>query len=418
MSTIAEARSLERARRYWGNRGSSLEEAQMQAALAFRRRGVDLEDAGIAERILLGMGPIAGGAVGSTPAATFATVPSDQFFVIAPQVFDEATILNVWESAERDLVTWAQSDGFDLPGRGLLAEIEIVVTGTLTCTPGTGAVTPTDYWPYGLLDNIRFSVNGSPLLNANGLAYDYRRQVITRKAVDAMTSAPTATGANAIEIHWVIPIADNMVNLWGSILSQSDDLYVRLDYTVAAQAKLFALTGTATAVLTVTKIRLTYYAYDVPIVPIANAGEKGVLPDTDVLHRFGEFSRNVIANGDTELQLQQTAGEIERLYVWLDNVGSIMDPSTWSYVRFQFAETEEPMRWGAKQLLSRNARHYLNRITPKAVVLDFAYWNQRRDAVYPKGVANPKVIVTLPSTITPNAGARLYCVQESLVGGA
>ena len=39
-------------------------------------------------------------------------------------------------------------------------------------------------------------------------------------------------------------------------------------------------------------------------------------------------------------------------------------------------------------------------------------------AVYPKGVANPKVIVNLPVSITPNAGARLYGVQESLVGGA
>jgi hypothetical protein len=46
-------------------------------------------------------------------------------------------------------------------------------------------------------------------------------------------------------------------------------------------------------------------------------------------------------------------------------------------------------------------------------VIDFAFWNQRRDALYPKGVANPKVIVNLPSTITPNAGARLYAVQES-----
>jgi hypothetical protein len=414
MSTAA---TLERAKRFHARNGTDLDEAQVLAALAHRRRGDDLSDPRIEELIKFGIVPVSGGAVGSTPAATFATVPSDQFFVIAPQVFDEATILNVWSSATKAIPTWAQADGFDLPGRGLLAEIEIIFTGTLTITPGTGAVTPTDYWPYGLLQNIKFSVNGSNLLNANGMSFDYRRQAITRRAPDSMTSAPTATGANAVEIHWVVPIADNMVNLWGAILTQSDDLYARLDYTVSPQATLFALTGTATAVLT-GNIQLTYYAYDVPIVPIQGAGEKGVLPDTDVLHRFSEFSVPVVSNGDTEIKLQQTAGEVERIFLFLDNVGSLMDPASWNTIRFQFAETEEPTTWLAHQLLSKNARNYLGRLTPKGVAIDFAFWNQQRDALYPKGVANPKVIVNLPGSITPNAGARLFAVQESLVGGA
>jgi hypothetical protein len=408
---------LEKARRFHARNGVELEAAQVLAALAHRRRGADLADPRIAELVELGIVPARGGAVGSTPAATFATVPSDQFFVIAPQVFDEATILNVWQSAVKALPAFANSDGFDLPGRGLLAEVEIVFTGTLTVTPGTGTVTATDYWPYGLLDNVKFSVNGSNLLNANGMSFDYRRQVITRKATDAMTAAPTANGANTVEIHWVLPVADNMMNLWGAILTQSDDLYARLDFTVAAQSKLFALTGNATVTLT-GNLQLTYYAYDVPIVPIQGQGERGVLPDTDVLHRISEFSVPVVSNGDTEIKLQQTAGEVERIYLFLDNVGSLLDPASWSTIRFQFAETEEPTTWNAKALLSKNARNYLNRITPKAAVIDFAYWNQKRDALYPKGVANPKVIVNIPSTITPNAGARLYAVQESLVGGA
>jgi hypothetical protein len=377
---------LERAKRFHARSGVDLDEAQVLAALAHRRRGNDLEHPSIAEQISLGIVPVRGGAVGSTPAATFATVPSDEFFVIAPQVFDEATILNVWSSATKAIPAFGQSDGFDLPGRGLLAEIEIIFTGILTLTAGTGAATPTDLWPYGLLQNIRFS-------------------------------------ANTVEIHWVLPIADNMVNLWGAILTQSDDLYARLDYTVAPAPAaatlggLFTLTGTATATLT-GNIQLTYYAYDVPIVPIQGAGEKGVLPDTDVLHRFSEFSVPVVANGDTEIKLQQTAGEVERIFLFLDNIGSLMDPATWATIRFQFAETEEPTTWLAHQLLSRNARNYLGRITPKCAVIDFAYWNQQRDALYPKGVANPKVIVNLPTTITPTAGARLFAVQESLVGGA
>jgi hypothetical protein len=413
----ARRRATERARGYAAAHGRSLEDAQVMAALAHRRHGADLEDPLIASLVELGIGPIMGRATGSTPAATFAAVPSDSFFVIAPDIFDEATIENVWTSATKAIPAFSQTDGFDLPGRGLLAELEVVFTGTVTNTVGSGTITYTDYWPYGLVDNFKFSVNGSPLLNAQGFAYNVRRQIVTRSAPDSMTSAPTAAGANTVEIHWIVPVADNLVNLWGAILSQSDDLYLRLDYTIAAQSKVVALTGNATMTIT-GNFQLVYTAYDVPIVPIANMGDRGVLPDTDVLHRFSEFSVPVIANGDTPIALQQTAGEVERIILLIDNVGSLLDPASWNTVRFQFAETEEPQTFPAHSLLGRNARNYLGRLGPKAVAIDKSFWNQRRDALYPKGVANPKVIVNLPASVTPNAGARLYAVQESLVGAA
>jgi hypothetical protein len=398
--------------------GRRLEARVARAAVAHRRAGRDLRDPAVAELVRRGIPPIAGAAVGSTQAATFQSAGGgDDFFRIAPELFDEATIENVWSSALRAIPGFGQSDGIDIPGRGLLALIEVVFTGTLTVTPGTGSVTPTDKWPYGLFSRFTLSANGSPLLNASGLAYEYRRKVVTKNAPDAQTSAPSASGANTIEVHWLIPVADNMRTLWGSLLSQADDLYLRLDYTEAAQSDVFTLTGNATVALT-GNLQLTYFAYDVPIVPIDGV-EHGILPDTDVLHRFSEYSVPVVANGATELRLQQTGGEVERIFLWLDNTnGALIDPASWSRVRFQFAETEEPQTYPASVLLSRNARRYFGRIAPKAAVIDFAYDNQTRDALYPRGVANPKVIVTLPSTITPNAGARLYGVQESLVGGA
>lgn len=401
-----------------GRAGRRAAERQVRAALGHRRLGRDLRDPAVAALISAGLPPIRGGAVGGAQAATFQSGPAgDDFFRIAPDLFDESTIANVWSSALKAIPGFGQADGFDLPGRGLLAGIEVVFTGTMTSTAGTGAVVPTDKWPYGLFSKFQLSANGSPLLNAGGLGYEYRRQVITHRATDAQTSAPNAAGANVTEIHWYIPVADNMVTLWGALLSQADDLYLRLDYTQAASADLFTLTGTATATLT-GNLQLTFFGYDVPIVPI-NGVEHGILPDTDVLHRFSEYSVPMIGNGDTELRLQQTGGEIERIFIWVDNTaGALLDPASWSRVRFQFAETEEPLTYPATVLLSQNARHYTGKLAPKAAVIDFAYWNQKRDALYPRGVANPKVIVTIPSTVTPNAGARLFAVQESLVGGA
>lgn len=387
---------------------------KVEAALAHRRVGADLERQAVRDLVDRALPPIAGGAVGEVAAQTYQGVPVDEFFVVSPELFDQATILNTWQSPIKAIPGAGNPDRFDIPGRGLLGLIELVFTGTTTLTPGTGSVTPTDLWPYGLLSNLSLRLNGSPILNGHGHAFEYRRKVKTKNAPDAMTSAPTASGANVTEIHWLIPVAEDMIDLFGAVLSQADDLYISLEYVQETIANLFALTGNATAAIT-GNFQLNYYAFDVPVVPINNV-QRGVLPDLDVLHRMSEFSTPAVV-GDTELRLQQTGGVIERLFVWIDNTnGALIDPASWSRVRMQFAETEEPITLPANVALSLNARHYFGRIAPKCLVVDFTAWKAARDGVYPKGVANPKIIVTVPNTVTLNAGARVFCMQESLIG--
>ena len=138
-----------------------------------------------------------------------------------------------------------------------------------------------------------------------------------------------------------------------------------------------------------------------------------------MLHRFHEYSAPVVAAGETRLKLQRTAGEVERVFLFLDNASStLMDPSAWSEVRFAYMATEEPIRMPAKSLLAENARNYTNRITPKCAVIDLSVYNQRRDGLFPRAVVDPEIVVVIPASVTVNAGARLYAVQESLVGGA
>jgi hypothetical protein len=388
---------------------------QVEAALAHRRVGADLDRQAVRDLVDRALPPIAGGAVGEVAAQTYQGVPVDEFFVVSPELFNQATILNTWQSPLKAIPGFGNPDRFDIPGRGLLSQIEIVFTGTLTCTPGTGTITATDLWPYGLFSNFSLRLNGSPIINAHGTFFEYRRKVKTRNAPDAMTSAPTASGANTVEIHWLINVSEDQRDLYGAVLSQADDLYISLEYVQEALGNLFALTGNAAVALT-GNLQLNYFAFDVPVVPI-NGVQRGVLPDLDVLHRVSEFSTPA-TTGDTELRLQQTGGVIERMFVWIDNTaGSLIDPASWSRVRMQFAETEEPITLPASVALSMNARHYFGRIAPKALVVDFTAWDRpERDGVYPKGVANPKLIVTLPGTITPNAGARVFAVQESLIG--
>lgn len=394
---------------------------QVAAALEWEHAGAHLE-AGrrrrlVRELIRTGHRPAGGRAIGSEHGAPFANVP-DSGFVIAPEVFEQATIRHTWQSPQKAFPGFGLPEAFDLPNRGLLAEIELVFTGTYTRTDGTGSHTVTDYSPYGMLENVELAVNGSPLKSVGGLALEYRRQVTSRKATDAMTSAPTAAGANVWEVRWRIPVADNMRNLWGALLAQADDLYLTLALAAAARAKIVTLTGNADVTLT-GNYRLVFTGYDVPLVTIEGMGPRHVLPDTDVLHRFHQYSQPVISTGETRLKLQRTAGEVERVFLWLDNASStLMDPSSWSEVRFAYMATEEPLRWPAKALLSENARNYTNRITPKAAVIDLSAYNQKRDALYPRAVADPEIVVDIPSSVTVNAGARLFAGQESLVGGA
>ena len=389
-------------------------EAQARASHRLARQGAHMERPLARALARIGRSDIGGGALGTGTGATYRTTPEDAF-VIPPE---EATIRNTWVSPTKAFPGFGQRERFDVANRGILAELELLFAGTYTRTDGTGTHTVTDYSPYGLLDNIEFAVNGSALKSAQGLAYDFRRQVVTRKAADSMTSTPSAAGANTWDLRWRVPVADNLRNLWGAILAQADDLYLSLDLVAAAQSKIVTLTGNATVTLTGT-YQLVYIAYDAPIVNIEGVGERVVLPDTDVLHRFHEFSKPVVSTGETELVLQRTAGEVERIFLFLDNASStLMDPSSWSEIRFKYAATEQPIAIPAKSLLAENARNYTARITPKCAVLDFSAYNQRRDALFPRAVADPTVVIVIPSSVTVNAGARLYAVQESLVGGA
>jgi hypothetical protein len=225
-------------------------------------------------------------------------------------------------------------------------------------------VTYTDYWPYGLLDNIRFGQRLEPA---------QRERPVVRlpppgdhaQGPDSMTSAPTAAGANTVEIHWVLPDRRQHGQPVGRDPDAVDDLYARLDYTVAAQSKLAALTGTATMTLT-GNLQLTYYAYDVPIVPIQGQGEKGVLPDTDVLHRFSEFS---VPSSRTATP--RSGCSRRRARSSASSSSSTTSARSWTRPR---GTRPFPVRRdrgaddlaGAKGLLSKNARNYLGRITPKA----------------------------------------------------
>lgn len=396
--------------------------AQARSYLAHKALGAHMDDPLVRQLVRTGQGPARGRALGgASMGIPFRNHPAVERWVIDTEVFEDATIKNVWASATQDYRGFnTQQTGYDLPKRGLLAEIEVIFEGTYTRTDGAGTHTVTDFGADGLLEKVELSVNGHSIKSAESLAYEYRRQVVTRKATAVPDATPSAAGANTWDKRFRVPVADNLRNLWGAIYTPGEDMYPRLDLSNAAQAKLVTLTGGATVTLTGT-YRLLYTAYDAPLVNIEGIGQRIVLPDTDVLHRLHQYSQAVPAGSGAaiRMELQRTAGEVERLYVFLENgPNALMDPSSWTEVRFSYLETEQPIKFLAKSLLADNARDYTNKITPKCAVIDLSAKNQRRDGLFPKNVIEPAIEIDIPASVTINANTRLHVVQEMLVGGA
>ncbi len=408
---------------------------QLDAARHWARAGGDPNDAAVAALIERGAPPIRGGAVGSGPGATFVNGPAPGF-TIDPQLFNDRTVLNTFQMASKAFPGFGQQVTFDLPKRGLIALVELVTNITFAQTHGTGTDVLADYAKaLSLYSNVQLLVDGSPLVNAHAAALQARLQAASKNAPQTQDAIPwtnSTTGNYVWETHTIIPVAYDQNSLHGALFSQSDSLYAQLVLTAEAQANLFTITGNDTLAINAGATITPYvYTYDVPFVDQPKQGQVGVLPNLDVVHRIMEYSVPVVGNGDTQLYLPEIPGQLQRLFCWIDNTaGALIDPASWSGIRFTYAETETPQNFNPiSTLLTRNAREYNGRVgaynpvmpwnaggnIPKVAVFDFASSNAR-NALYPANVTRPLVTVTLPTTITPNAGARFYVVAEWLEG--
>jgi hypothetical protein len=224
---------LERAKRFHARSGVDLDEAQVLAALAHRRRGNDLERPVDRRANLARHRPGPGRRRRLDAGRDLRHGP------LGPVLRDRAAGVRRGDDPQRLELGDQGHSGLRPVGRLRPAGPRPARRNRdhLHRHPdphrGHGRRDPTDLWPYGLLQNIRFSVNGSNLLNANGHVLRLPPPGDHAQGAGLDDLGPHGRGANTVEIHWVLPIADNMVNLWGAILTQSDDLYARLDYTVA-----------------------------------------------------------------------------------------------------------------------------------------------------------------------------------------
>lgn len=388
-------------------------------------------DAALHRLVNRGVPPISGGATGQGPALTFVNGPAPNFLV-NPQMFNQRTTLNVFQGAQKAWPGFGQLVQFDLPKRGIIESVEIIANLAVVQTHGTGTDVLTDYAKaLSLYSQSAIMVDGSPLINPHAIALTARLQAASRNAPmtqDVIPWTNSTSGTYNWEIHTVFPVAYDDASLYGALFSQSDSLQAQLWLTTEVLANLFTITGNDTLAVTGT-LTPVFRTYDVPDVPTNQGGTVAVIPDLDVVHRILEYQVPIVGSGDTTLYLPEVPGQMQRLFFWMDNTnGALIDPASITGVRFVYAETETPINFNPiSKLLVQNARKYNGRVgayntpaapyvnTPKVGVVDFAASNAR-NALYPANVTKPNLVVTIPNTVSINAGAKLYVAAEWLEG--
>lgn len=313
-----------------------------------------------------------------------------------------------------------------IPNNGILANLRVSLEATAVVA--TASITPGYQWPWNLLKKFAFNANGqTSLISAEGLDLRARRQRLYRNPPDTIVKAPSvdaygnntgaaiAAGSYPLSLQWDVPIVHDETTLVGALFAQSDQNYLSIKLTPAQATDLFTLGGGTITVTGVVRVTVTFF--DIPLIP-TQGGDQVVIPNLAWLHGYlsGDFA--FANNGDVRAPFIRTAGQLLAYMFYLDNGGqAVIDPIALNEIRFTYGGNRKPRVYSpTSHLMEKNARDYAGRVVPFAI-LDFEGDNPARDLVYPKGVSELAIEVNIPSTVTPNANARVHFVEDTLFAG-
>jgi hypothetical protein len=236
----------------------------------------------------------------------------------------------------KTLTTFAGFGGTDsvqLRQTGIVAALEIRVTGTMVFGGTITGTTMSNRWPYNLASAVKLSANGqSQLINCNGLqlkALEFAsnndindRGVARTLTATAATQGTLSTaaedwgtnGANqlgpgvtvgaigtyTVDLDFVVPVAADQISLVGAVFAQSAATNLTLDLQWETQANLLTLGGSATLVPNL-QYQVTGVVYSIP-----NVGGQAVVPDLSQFHQVAGFRQAGQGAGDNEILLPGT----------------------------------------------------------------------------------------------------------------
>lgn len=374
--------------------------------------------------------------------------------VVDPIAFAQLTRRDRFAMLSNQAIVPASSTQVQLKKAGVVAGLEIRVSGSVVIGGTIGTTTMSYEWPHNLLKQVNLSVNGqSNLISARGVDLKVNEFMahadLTDRGVAQRVGNATAiqqgtlslscedwggTGAAAnflapglnvaavgtypIELNYFVPIAADQVNLVGSVFGQSQATSINAELVWGSQSELFsAVGGAATVTLTGINVDVTGVVYSIPIV-----GGKTVLPDLSQLHGISTVPTSVSASGDLEYPLAGIGAGRKLLRTWFQVYSSAaplaVNDTNYGNLGYKFGTNTVPetLPSGAK-LRALNERQFNSDI---GKAWGFGAWDYvsqyaLRDVIDLGAATDYRLIIGLKST--PTTG-KAYVSQETLFAAA
>lgn len=368
---------------------------------------------------------------------------------VRPQEFFARTRRSIQTESAKAFAGLGQQDVIEMKKTGILSGLTLRFTGSVTSTPGAGTVATTARWPYDLMKKVRFTANGqSNIINVSGLKLKAREYMgkadLDDRGVEQSINGVTvkhgtlsraserwgvgsratniAGGSYDVDFDVFVPIAEDQVDLAGSIFAatSSTDLGLTIDWATAAD--LFTLTGDATATVA-GSLEVIAHRYSVPL----GADGQIVVPDLSLFHSLIETRHTGMGNGVNEQNLVgQGAGKtLLRVYSQLWNgtpaVPLAVTADNYGKMAWRYSGNETPDEYQNGQILRLlNERNYNVDVggVHGFFVHDFAVENAFRDTVdlgttsewrllyeVKAALVNPALEVVSESIFSAGAGA-------------
>jgi hypothetical protein len=216
---------------------------------------------------------------------------------------------------------------------GIVAYLEVRVTGTMVFG-GTITGTSMSYlWPFGLINEVRLSANGqsnlvkcrgitlramematNPRIDDTGLTGTFGSTAVTSgtmkipcddwgtSGVNSLNPGATvaANGTYTVDLTFLVPVTADAQLLVGSVYAQSSATNLTAEIQWETQASLLTLGGSATFSHTL-QFQIVGVVYSIP-----NVGGRFVVPDLSLFHQLAEFRVSGLGQNLNEINLPGT----------------------------------------------------------------------------------------------------------------
>lgn len=339
------------------------------------------------------------------------------------------------------------TDSITLRQTGIVAGLEVRVTGTLVfggTITGTSALYD---WPFNVVKSFVVSANGqSSLVNCRGIKIRTLEFIMNDRLDDigvtktfngasisngslalpsddwgtsagnslAPNSSVAATGTYTVDLTFFIPIAADPKTLVGSVFAQTSATNLTLDINWNTQAALFTLGGSATLTNNL-QYQVTGLVYSIP-----NVGGRFVVPDLSAYHQIAEFQQAGLGQNDNLINLPGTGiGRKLLRLVFQTWTGATTAPlalnaTNYNKVAWQYGGSDTPEQYdNGTSLAAQNIRIAGSNLAGQWGIgfWDFASEHALRDAVDEGQTSDLRLLVGLAAS--PTSG-KIFTTQETL----